>query len=149
MKKIKSFYFNKSILSLLPNPFRNRFAKVKLIYKLANLFLNNFVGIFKSLCQLQYYSSFVLGLQIYAPLFRTSKPILQLFYILLLSNWYNGKYLWKVFYNLAIGRAFYRKKWGLERFTFIFYLMKKRKRFFDRLRMTRNSDFGCIYRTRC
>ena len=128
MKKFKSFYFNKSILSSLPNPFRNRFAKVKLISKLANLFLNNFICIFKFRCQLQYYSSFVLGLQIYAPISRFSKPILQLFYIKTLTDCYDGKYLWKIFYNTAIGRVFYRKKWGLKRFTFIFSLMKKREK---------------------
>ena len=34
----------------------------------------------------------------------------------------------KFFCNAAIRRVFYRKKWGLERFTFIFYLMKKREK---------------------
>ena len=35
-----------------------------------------------------------MGLQIYAPLSRTSKPILQLFYIKTLTHCYDGKYLW-------------------------------------------------------
>jgi len=39
---LENFYFNKSILLSLSNSFRNRFAKVKLISKLANLFLNKF-----------------------------------------------------------------------------------------------------------
>ncbi len=38
----ENFYFNKSISPSLQNSFRNRFAKVKLISKLPNLFLNNF-----------------------------------------------------------------------------------------------------------
>ena len=35
-----------------------------------------------------------MGLQIYAPISRFSKPILQLFYIKTLTDCYDGKYLW-------------------------------------------------------
>ena len=41
-ENFQSFYFNKSILLSLQNSFRNRFAKIILISKLANLFLNKF-----------------------------------------------------------------------------------------------------------
>ena len=39
----------------------------------------------------------------------------------------------KFFIMLQLGECFIRKNGGLERFTFIFSLIQKRKRFFDRL----------------
>ncbi|WP_221406893.1 hypothetical protein, partial [Empedobacter brevis] len=52
-------------------------------------------GIYKLLCQLQYYSSFVLGLQIYNPFFRNSKRNLHLFYTNTLTHCYIAKYFLK------------------------------------------------------
>ena len=45
MINFKVFISISQFLLSLSNSFRNRFAKVKLISKLANLFLNNFVAI--------------------------------------------------------------------------------------------------------
>ena len=83
-----------------------------------------------------------MGLQIYAPISRFSKPILQLFYIKDLTNCYDEKYLRKVFYNATIGRVFYKKKWGLKRFTFIFALMKKPGKI---LRQAQNDKKFCLW----
>jgi len=123
-----SFYFNKSNLLSLSNSFRNRFAKVKLISKLANLFLNNFVAI-----QVLMSISILLVFRIGIANIRTIFPNFQTYFTFILHSFLKSLVQWKIFFEnfrfemwdirfLTRKALFYRMKW----LDFLLFLPKRK-----------------------